>query len=274
MRILNWMHNKLTGRPAEKKSTLGSSNRYPMPEAPKEEFSDWPQGLLAIGTFGNNQLKEDLGENELPEDLETYDNAENSNSSENLSNFTEEEVGKLQKELTKLLALKRNRSTTESGREKANLPLDTFLNCPSSLEVDRINCLEFCEDLVDKEGDLTRNSSVILSKGKDVYADNKKVTRLKTISFLLKKMFVCQRGCSPTRSLRDPVLESRMEKLLRAILQKKINTQNAGPTSARMKYLANRHTPKKIKEDYQEQEKTKDGYKWVKTDSDFIVLEM
>ncbi|GKG31372.1 hypothetical protein Tco_0423860, partial [Tanacetum coccineum] len=25
-------------------------------EPPKEEFSDWPQGLLTIGTFGNNDL--------------------------------------------------------------------------------------------------------------------------------------------------------------------------------------------------------------------------
>lgn len=184
-----------------------------MPEAPKEEFSDWPQALLAIGTFGNNQLNEDSEANELQEDLVTQEPAENSNSSENLSNFTEEEVGKLQKELTKLLALKLKSSATGSGREKANLPLDKFLNCPSSLEVDRRNCLKFYEDLADQEGVLSRNSSLILGKGKEVLTDSKNAINKKSISFLLKKMFVCKKGCSPTRSLRDPMPESRMEKV-------------------------------------------------------------
>ena len=36
---------------------------------PREEFSDWPHGLLAIGTFGNKgEIKADLDEKNTQED--------------------------------------------------------------------------------------------------------------------------------------------------------------------------------------------------------------
>ncbi|XP_058079414.1 protein NEGATIVE GRAVITROPIC RESPONSE OF ROOTS-like [Magnolia sinica] len=267
------MQNKINGRHESKRWTVGSSsssssssNRFPIQEHCKEEFSDWPDGLLAIGTFGNNQLKEeierhDLSENPIP----------SSQDEDEPSDFTKEEVGKLQNELLKLLS--RKPVANEEG-EKVNLPLDKFLNCPSSLEVDRTNCQQFCNH--DSNGmdsqDLSRNSNVVLSKGKEVFMDNNNVIRQRSLSFLIKKMFVCRGGFSPAPSLRDSVPESRMEKILKTILHKKIYPQNSASTSAR-KCLPYKHTLKEHSED-QTLEKARDGCKWVKTDSEFIVLEI
>ncbi|XP_077234645.1 protein DEEPER ROOTING 1-like [Tasmannia lanceolata] len=266
MKILNWVQNKLNGRQRDRKSTTTSTTGYKIQEARQEEFSDWPNGLLAIGTFGNNQLKEESDIHDQSTD--------NSLPSEDLSDFTAEEVGKLQKQLTKLLSLKPVSIVVESGGEKDNLPLDKFLNCPTSLEVDRTDCLRFCDDLNDNDGSCSRSTSFILSKGKEVCIDNSSAIRQRSLSFLLKKMFVCHGGFAPAPSisLRDQIPESRMEKLLRAILHKKVYPQSSASTSTK-KYLGSKQTTKIDTQD-QTQERTNDGCKWVKTDSDFIVLEI
>ncbi|XP_068661102.1 protein DEEPER ROOTING 1-like [Aristolochia californica] len=268
MKILNWMQSKLNGRHTSKRSptSLGSSSRYSMEEARKEEFSDWPHGLLAIGTFGNNQIK---GDN--PEKNEsTYA----SHSPHYLSDFTPEEVGKLQKELTILLKLKPTSEGDDSGFEKANLQLDKFINCPSCLDDGRTNCNKLCDKSDDSGGDLSRSTSVVKSKGKEVLQDhNNNVIRQRSMSFLLKKLFACHGGFAPAPSLRDPIPESRMEKLLRAILHKKIYPQTS-PTSGK-KYLGERYSPRTDSASHQsDQDKENDGCKWVKTDSEYIVLEI
>lgn len=166
---------------------------------PREEFSDWPHNLLAIGTFGNNK--------EITENL---DKQEDPSSSEEITDFTPEEIGKLQKELTKLLRRKPN-----VEKEISELPLDRFLNCPSSLEVDRRISNALCSESNDKEEeDIEKTLSVIIDKCKDICADKgKKAIGKKSISFLLKKIFVCRSGFAPPPSLRDTLQESRMEKV-------------------------------------------------------------
>lgn len=173
-----------------------------MKQEPREEFNDWPHGLLAIGTFGNNDLKEN------PKTQNTQDYP--SSSKDQILDFTPEEVGKLQKELTKLLTRKPN-----VEKEIADLPLDRFLNCPSSLEVDRRISNALCSDSDDhRDEDIDRTISVILGRCKDICSDNnKKAIGKKSISFLLKKMFVCSSGFTPAPSLRDTLQESRMEKV-------------------------------------------------------------
>ena len=185
----------------------------------REELSDWPDGLLAIGTFGNNnEVKEKTEKNILREDP---------SSSEEIADFTPEEIGKLKKELTKLLRQKPN----IVEKEIAELPLDRFLNCPSSLEVDRRISNVLGSDSEDKdkdeekeeerekeeeEEDIEKTLSVILGKFKEICANNsKKAIGKKSISFLLKKMFVCRSGFAPAPSLRDTLQlqESRMEKV-------------------------------------------------------------
>lgn len=170
---------------------------------PREEFSDWPHSLLAIGTFGNN--------NEITQNIENQNTQqEDQSSSEEVPDFTPEEIGKLQKELTRLLRRKPN-----VEKEISELPLDRFLNCPSSLEVDRRISNALCsESGGDKDEDIEKTLSVILDKCKDICAEkSKKSIGKKSISFLLKKMFVCRSGFAPTPSLRDTLQESRMEKV-------------------------------------------------------------
>ncbi|KAJ0586341.1 hypothetical protein HanIR_Chr04g0150831 [Helianthus annuus] len=224
-------------------------------EPQKEEFSDWPHGLLTIGTFGNNDLpieNEEIQETQVTE-----------TSSPDLSEFTPEEIGKLQKELTNLLSKKQE--------IPADLPLDRFLNCPSSLEVDRRLSVKVNTEGDDKEEDIDRTIRVILGRCKDICMDNnnnnnKKVIGKKSLSFLFKKIFVCSKGFPTIPSFRDPLPESRMEKLLRAMLKNKINPQNSQASSSR-KLIEGRRSPHK-KGKIIEDENEKDGSKWVKTDSE------
>ncbi|KAI9102872.1 hypothetical protein K1719_023311 [Acacia pycnantha] len=166
MKFFGWMQNRFGGKQDNKSKPNSSyaSASYQAKQEPREEFSDWPHGLLAIGTFGNNnEIKETLNNNDQtqnpPEDSDP-------SSSEELADFTPEEIGKLQKELTKLLRRKPNKNVE---KEISELPLDRFLNCPSSLEVDRRISTTLCTDPDDsltnsnnKDEDIEKTLSVIL----------------------------------------------------------------------------------------------------------------
>ncbi|XP_031262152.1 uncharacterized protein LOC116120336 [Pistacia vera] len=288
MKLFSWMQNKLNGKQDNNKSSSVPPPTYRMKQEPREEFSDWPHGLLAIGTFGNNELKENKNNNN--QEIQNIEEDEPS-SSMDLQDFTPEEIGKFEKELTKLLRRKPSSDNNEKEKEKekekeiniANLPLDRFLNCPSSLEVDRRISNALCcepddhEDI--KDEDIDRTISVILGRCKDIRADNsKKALGKKSISFLLKKMFVCRSGFAPQPSLRDTLQESRMERFLRVMLHKKMNSQNARAPSMK-KYLEDKQVvgKKTRNEDAETKERNNNrdnGCKWVKTDSEYIVLEI
>ncbi|XP_076926303.1 protein DEEPER ROOTING 1-like [Bidens hawaiensis] len=259
MKFFGWMQNKFNGGQGHKNSGTATSSTHHMKQDPhKEEFNDWPRGFLAIGTFGNND--------HLP--TETECTANNSNgtatSSPDLSEFTPEEIGKLQKELTKLLSKKPKQG------DQTDLPLDRFLNCPSSLEVDRRLSTTVITNPEDKE-EIDRTIKVILGRCKDICKENsKKAIGKKSVSFLLKKMFVCSSGLPPMPGLHDRLPESRMERLLRAILKNKINPQNSSRASSAKKLTDNRQSAKKgkAKATEKDDEDANDGSKWVKTDSE------
>lgn len=64
------------------------------------------------------------------------------------------------------------------------------------------------------DDDIERTLSVILGKCRKICADDsKKAIGKKSVSFLIKKMFVCAKGFAPQPSLRDTLQESRMEKV-------------------------------------------------------------
>ncbi|XP_042468450.1 protein NEGATIVE GRAVITROPIC RESPONSE OF ROOTS-like [Zingiber officinale] len=261
MRIFSWVQNKFNGRQEKKRFDAGmSSARYDCMPDTLEEQSEQPRALLSIGTFGNNELKEEPQRDDQPPNLD---------SSGRLSDFTVEDVNKLQKELKKLLSRKsksKSKSKTSVGSEmgeedRANLPLDRFLNCPSSLEVNRTATVN--------NGDLSPNTKLILYKLKDVLLGNHNPIKKKSISFLLEKMFMCGSGFAPAPSLRDPIIESRMDKILRAILTKTICQHCSAPIPPK-KYLEN--TPQE--QAHKEDEECRRKSKWVKTDSEFIVLEI
>nr|XP_019704802.1 uncharacterized protein LOC105042073 [Elaeis guineensis] len=246
MRILNWVQKKFIGRQKKNKIDIGSSSAHytAMPDIRKDEFSDWPQALLTIGTFGNSESKEDTA---------TYDSSEDLHSLQDQPDLMLEEVIKFQKELAKLLALKPKSSTdgSEMGCEKN----------------------KFCDGLDDEDNcENSPNSKIILNRAKKLLADHSSAIKKKSISFLLKKMFACNSGFGPAHNLRDPFPESKIEKLLKTILHKKIHPQNSNSTS-KMKYLEKKQEETTHAEDKMH-EKEKDGGKWVKTDSEYIVLEM
>ncbi|CAA7052473.1 unnamed protein product [Microthlaspi erraticum] len=289
MKFFGWMQNKLHGKQVvTHRPSISSASSH----QPREEFSDWPHGLLAIGTFGGvnkeptpQQLDQEvIIQEETSSNVHVEIEAQDLSSSDDLEDFTPEEVGKLQKELTKLLTRRSKKRKSDVNRELANLPLDRFLNCPSSLEVDRriSIALSRCGDSDEKEEDIERTISVILGRCKAISTESKNKKKKSkrelsknSVSYLLKKMFVCTEGFSPAPnpSLRDTFQESRMEKLLRTMLHKKINTQASSKQASTKKYVQDKQQLS-LKNEEEEARSSSDGGKWVKTDSDFIVLEI
>ncbi|XP_048621084.1 protein LAZY 3-like [Brassica napus] len=100
---------------------------------------------------------------------------------------------------------------------------------------------------------------------KDLTATNTDVSigKKKSLSFLLKKMFVCTSGFKTPPPLldlsRDSLPNTRMEKMLRTILNKKIHPQRSNAIAK--KYLENH----KI---IDEARSSVDAKKWVNTDSE------
>ncbi|KAL6974624.1 hypothetical protein U1Q18_028808 [Sarracenia purpurea var. burkii] len=235
----------------------------------KEEFSDWPHGLLAIGTFGNNNsLKEDPGRCNLH-------GSPSSSQDHQLNYMTPEEVEELQKALTQLLHEQVSAvSSSVDESETHNLQLDNS-NFTSSLEDDRRNSDTFCGDSVNESGRVQCSTLEILGRGKDISADRtKNAIGKNSLSYLLKKKFLCRIGLAPTASLRDPIPDkSRMEKILRVILNKKICPQNPSPKGIAKKYVETSQMNNTDCED-EMHDMANDGSKWVKTDSEFIVLEI
>ncbi|XP_019095327.1 PREDICTED: uncharacterized protein LOC104775850, partial [Camelina sativa] len=292
MKFFGWMQTKLNvdhNRP----STSSASSHH-VKQEPREEFNDWPNALLAIGTFGttSNRMSENEGKSVVHEEVETEkkcttqaEQEEEPSSSDDLEDFTPEEVGKLQKELMKLLSRTKKRKSDVNRELMKNLPLDRFLNCPSSLEVDRriSNALSAVVDLSEEKGeDMERTINVILGRCKEISIESKKNNKKRDISktsasYLFKKIFVCADGFStaPKPSLRDTLQESRMEKLLKMMIHKKINAQaSSKPTSSTTKRCLRDKKQLSLKSEEEEEEETNerrsssDGYKWVKTDSD------
>ncbi|KAI3935557.1 hypothetical protein MKW98_012749 [Papaver atlanticum] len=314
MKFLNWMQSKINGKETasvSRKKPVGVStkNNIVMQEARKDEFSDWPHGLLAIGTFGNttNLSKggqessssskrhghSDCNDNQITEEEISPSSLSEVLGDDDLDDFTPEEVGKLQEELKKLLSRKPKPALTEeeqcrtlSGRRGVKLfnllPLDKFLNCPSSLEVERkVNDFDSpCQR------ELRRSLSVIANMEKNLSPERTKSIKKKSISFLLKKMFVCRSGFPPPTppTFRDSIPESRIEKLLRAMINKNLYCPKNSPTTpTAKKFLENENyyletdkenDGKGDDDEQQPKEKINGGYKWDKTDDDYIVLEI
>ncbi|KAJ4760221.1 hypothetical protein LUZ62_070596 [Rhynchospora pubera] len=242
--IFNWMFNKPHGR--QEASRRGHSSpslacHMSIPSSPEEEFIEWPESLLSIGTFGTNTSKE----------VKNGFTSDNKIVEQDLSDHTYE-VATLLKELEKM------------GLERGNLAEYQFMDCSTSLTDP--NCEDY-ENIFNKH-------KIVLSKGRDLSNNTESALKKRSISFLLKKVFACRGGFAPVPApgLRDPFSQPRMEKLLKSILRKKIYPQNTAPMPT--KYLQKKYHEKLSIEQTTTQEKGDDGEKWVKTDSDFIVLEI
>lgn len=176
------------------------------PPKEDEQISEWPHGLLTIGTLGgNHDLKEDhLHSNPPPSPRDT------------LHDFTPEEAIHLQNELNSFF----NEQVLDPSISSAE-ELGKFLNRQSSLKLaERTsnNAADSDEPKENFSSRFQRSASVVLSRGKDVNCLENTNTAIgkKSLSFLLKKMFACRSGFSPPVAppgLRDPIPESRMEKV-------------------------------------------------------------
>ncbi|KAI3447230.1 hypothetical protein Pfo_003895 [Paulownia fortunei] len=260
MKIFSWMKSKLHGKDNTIKPEPESMSYHIMHQPSKEEFSGCPSTLLAIGTFGNN-LK----------DSEKTNNEESLPSSEDhLENTTPEEFGEV-KELRILLNKHIPLDSSFSGEsENYDLSIEKFLD---SLPEDEEIVNELISDASEnKDALLQRTASAVHRRGKDIPSDNRKNGMYrKSLSFLLKKALLCGGGFVPSPILNpilkdpspDPKLDnSRMEKILRAMLRKKKYPQ-------RQRYLDMPGT-----NNDEEQGEASNGNNWVKTDSEYIVLEL
>ncbi|XVE53962.1 hypothetical protein DITRI_Ditri03aG0044400 [Diplodiscus trichospermus] len=258
MKIFSWVQNKLTSK---KSNSIPANNHILQPC--KEEFSDWPLGLLAIGTFGN-KIKQETEKANLEEKFST--------GHDHLHGLTPEQAGKLPKELN--LIYQEHVGPTSANLEATNLPFDKFLDTNSSTEADDRNCSACSDDSNNKnDHDLQYcSTSLVDCRAKDICLDNSKGRIGKeSLSFLLKKMVVCRSGFSPSPSLRDPTMESQMQQMLRTILRKKIYPQSSSPKLSTKKSLESSHIPMTANGNGKGEKADDGSYKWVKTDSEYII---
>ncbi|KAF0908141.1 hypothetical protein E2562_022955 [Oryza meyeriana var. granulata] len=246
MGIINWMQNRLSAKQEKRRAeaaaaAVSSSARSRGDQNCRQEARDekiagdhWPpataHGLLSIGTLGNESPPPPAAEEASAQDV---------------ADFTIEEVKKLQEALNKLLRRAKSKSssrgsTADHDEERSGgggnnlLPLDRFLNCPSSLEI-------------------------ILSKARDLLVNtNGSTIKQKSFKFLLKKMFVCRGGFSPAPSLKDPV-ESRIEKLFRTMLHKRMSARPSNAASSRKYYLEDKPRGKMQREHLHDDEDDENG---------------
>lgn len=168
----------------------------------KQEFSDWPQALLAIGTFGINNLKEDSGNktNTTAEDSSSFQDCEQEE--------VTVEVGHLQNDLNIYFL----------GHVESNLASEQEEN-PNDLIKKHLNTEHSSLELEGRKENETFNfypsSNLVYSRGKDHCLDkNKSAVDKKSLFSLLKKMLVCRSGFQPTPFFKDPLsTDSRMEKV-------------------------------------------------------------
>ncbi|KAM1283616.1 hypothetical protein ACFX13_027286 [Malus domestica] len=251
--IFDWMQSKLTGKARIEKPSLKVFKDEKMQQKPsKEEANEWPHGLLAIGTLGNGDLKHDQQTNPPP------------SPNDHLHDFTPEEATHIQNELSSYW----NQSNLAALLELEKAP-NKFLSKRLSLKPERTSTDNVDCDQLPKENmsRFQRSSSVVLRRGKDVCLDNTNSTiGKKSLSFLLKKVFFCSSGfalAAAAPGLRDPVPDSRMEKILRAILHKKIYPQSSSTSTMSMKKYLENSNPKSAK--------ANEESKWDKTDSEYLL---
>ncbi|KAM6599947.1 hypothetical protein CsatA_019556 [Cannabis sativa] len=287
MKILSWMQSKLKYGKHNENNCKKTITSKPFPQAPvvpvlvqqaenssgKEEVNDWLYGLLAIGTLGNNDInKEDLY-NADPHHHETINKPPPPpSSSSNLllrdpiceadDDDDKEEDGSLELQIDLKSLILMHDKEAAAGATGDHPSLERFLSRQSQ------SILELCKSSTSNN---TSGTTLALNRGKDVTMDNttkNAIVGKKSFSFLLKKIFVCSSGFpnSPPTP-KSPTSEQRMEKILRAILHKKIYPQgSSNPSLSMKKYIENRHN----EDDLTDEQKNAvlNGSKWVKTDSE------
>uniref|UniRef100_A0A7N0UPL7 Uncharacterized protein n=1 Tax=Kalanchoe fedtschenkoi TaxID=63787 RepID=A0A7N0UPL7_KALFE len=259
MKIFNWMHSKIQAKPPSSSATYKPNDPFSsivtlnQQEYSRAEFSDWwpASGLLVIGTFGINENLQKPVRDVDDDDHHPTDSQTHAPISHDISSLNPEEVLKMSEELCSMIEDDDRVVVVGSGDEN--------------------------------RGSVERSMSSVLSRGKskDDCTNNglKKEIGHRSLSFLFKKIY--RRGFSASPRLGDPMPESRIDKILRAILHKKIYPQSSSATAVKKKQWLENKPPAASDSKYDDymddttatSVSKKDG-KWIKTDSDFIVLEI
>ncbi|KAK4373106.1 hypothetical protein RND71_008490 [Anisodus tanguticus] len=262
MKIFNWFQSKINGKQGTNKQNSVTLTNRMLHQPCKEEFSDWPIELLAIGTFGNNNSLKDPGNlNHQP------------SQPDHLEELTPEKVGELHKEF-KLLLCEQIPTTSPDSAKGSMKDIEKFFDSLQNLEDDRK-----CSG--NKENHLKQSYSVACGKGQEVQLENTSSGNIgkKSVSYFLKTAFLYRGGFTapPPPLLRHPISRSkfeklRLEKILRAILQKKIVPQASSPrATVKKKFLDKGNV---VETDSEDEAFQTDRNKWDKSDSEFIVLEI
>ncbi|KAI3868582.1 hypothetical protein MKW92_040507 [Papaver armeniacum] len=232
----------------------------------EDEFSDWPNGLLAIGIFGYNSTDlTKLAKNHsrrLQKGMVVVTAKENQITEEQISPslFTPKEVEILQEELKKLLSRKPKPALIEEEEQCRTL---------SEEEEDvKVNN----DDDFPCQREHRRSLSVIPNMGKSSCPKRTKSQKKKSIYLILKKMFVSEVVSPALPSFRDSIPESQIEKNLYC-------PEISPTTQTAKKFLKNGNCYLDKEDDGkgdddEQQQNINDGCKWDKTDDDYIVLEI
>ena len=155
-----------------------------MPECRNDEFSDWPQSLLAIGTFGNKQIEE-----------EAQSSSGNVRTVQDSVKFTEE-VDNIRKEFEVLL----------EGNDQAEVQ-------GSYADEQVASQKRVGEDVNEKHQEQLMNKEIIISKAKEIVGKKGGAIKPRSIASLLR-LFVCKGGFTPpVPDPRNSFPQSRMEKV-------------------------------------------------------------
>nr|XP_017222355.1 PREDICTED: uncharacterized protein LOC108199121 isoform X2 [Daucus carota subsp. sativus] len=264
------MQNKLHAIRDTKKLNPLTSNDNIVQKPFEEEHSDWPHGLLAIGTFGNKNV------NAIPE---TCNLQSSKLSQDNSKDIDHEEFRNHQKKSNIILDRQDPESNVANELESHHILEKTFKTSSTS-DINRPSSYTVSDDIGDEDGPFQLISgTVVINRGKESHLDSTKNASIgkESLSLLLKKMFKSE--ITPTSSLRDSFPEarlekSRMNKIFRSVLNKKIFPQSLSTKATSTKKCLNnkQHCMSDGKNILAEEISA--GSKWVKTDSDFIVLEI
>lgn len=168
-------------------------------EHSKDEPSDWTHGLLAIGTFGEKNVKE------IPNSC----NLQMSNhSQDHQKDITPQENGNFKEDLNGILERQVPEPNSADEPESHNILLDKIFKSSSNSYTERTSSYTASDDIGDEDSSLQRiNGTVLMNRGKDNHLDNTKTAiKKESLTFLLKKMF------RSAPNLRDVPPEARLEK--------------------------------------------------------------
>lgn len=156
-----------------------------MSECRNDEFSDWPQSLLAIGTFGNKKIEE-----------EAQSSSGDVQAVQDSVKFTEEEVDSIRKEFESLLESSDQAEVQGSyaGEQVASQK--------------RVG-----EHGNEKRQELLMNKEIIISKAREIVGKKGGAIKPRSIASLLR-LFMCKGGfTAPVLEPRNSFPQTRMEKV-------------------------------------------------------------